>query len=264
MSTINMNIMNSSWKRLDFDGVDEAGKSGDDPTGNTDTSGTLCAWVTFDDTLAANNFNIIFSAGGDDTDQATNFGQFSFGRRFAAGIDNKLEILTRVDGSATVNRVRGGTTLSAGTYFLAITSNGTTWNLYVNGVAETLTTVAGSNTGDWFGDIGTVGTRHYSVGNSWRDGAWGTGWLNGKIDEVYFYSSLILTQAQLTSLYNGGKPVTPRILEIDIGLPWVYWRMGESAGGTVTTMPVVIGNPSTDNFTMENMENADIVSTNYY
>lgn len=263
MSVVNMNILNSSWLGLDFDGVDEAGKTGVNPTGNNFGYGTLCAWVTFDTTHTTNNFDIVFSAGGDDTDQATNFGQFAFGRRYASGIDNKLEILQRTDNVATVNRVRGGTTLSAGTYFLAVVSTGGAWKLYVNGVAESLTVVAGSNNGNWFDSVGTVGNRHFAVGNSWRDGAWGTGWVNGKIDEIFFYNVTNLTEAQLTLLYNGGKPIDPSILDY-VDTPDVYWKMGENAGGTVTTMPVVIGNPSTDNFTMENMENADIVSTNYY
>lgn len=251
-----------SGLRLDFDGVDEAGKSGDNPTGNTNTVGSLACWVTFDDTLASNKINIFFGMGGDATDQATNFGQLSFGRRFATGIDNKLEILQRVDASAQVNRVYGNTTLSAGTYFLSVTSSGTAWKLYVNGAEESLTVVAGANNGNWFGDIGTVWTRHYAVGNSWRDGAWGTSWVNGKIDNC-FTTSNELTSSQMLSLYNTGRPIHPCAI-ITCSNVNVFYKLGEDANGTVTTMHAAIGNPSTDNFTMENMENADIVTTSYY
>lgn len=261
----NNNILNHSWLRLDFDGVDEAGKSGNDPTGYTNTVGSMCSWVVFDTVLGADGTRVIWGAGGDDTDQATAFGQIivDLRRQASLSVTNRIEVLHRADGSGTVNRVAGGTTISAGTlYHICVTTSGTAWKIYLNGTAETLTTLTGSNTGDWVGDMGTVGTRHHAIGNAWRDGAWGVSWFDGKIDDT-FITSTELSATDITNLHNGGKPIHPCAV-IACSNVNIFWKLGEDSPSTVTTMHSARGTTSTDNMTMENMESADIVTTSYY
>lgn len=264
-SSFSSATINYSGLRLDFDGVDEVGKSGNDPTGNTNTSGTVNCWAVFDTVLGADGVRWIFAMGGDDTDEAVNFGQngLVLRRQASVSVTNRMEYIHRIDGSATTNRVVGGTTIVAGTqYMFTFSSSGTATKIYVNGVSETLTAVSGSNTGDWFGDTGTNGTRHYAIGNSWRDGVFSTNYTDGKIDHCSTWSSQ-LSDAEVTRLYNGGKPIHPSALGLGTNLE-NFWKLGEDANGTVTTMHDAIGSSSVDNFTMENMENADIVTTSYY
>lgn len=261
---INPNLVKSGLY-LDFDGVDERGQTGANPTGNTDTSGSVSCWVTPDTVLAVNGSRHLFGMGGDDTDQATNFGRFFINMRFVSGTyNNRVEMFHAIDNSATINRVIGNTELSAGNlYNIVVTSSGTAWKIYVNGTDQTLTTVSGSNTGDWFGDIGTVGNRRYSIGAFYRDGVYASGtYWDGKIDNCTVFSTT-LSQTEVTNLYNSGRPIHPCVI-ISCSSLDTFWKMGEDANGTVTTMHSAIGTPSTDNFTMENMENADIISASYY
>lgn len=256
---INMGIVNKSWLRTDFDGVDESAKSINDPSFSSNTAGTINFWVTPDTVLSGNGLRVIFGAGGEDTDEATNFGVFFIGLRYltTGSHFNRIEWQHRVDGSATLNRVVGNTALAAGsTYMITVSSSGTAVKIYVNGSLETLTTIAGSNTGDWFGDIGTVGTDIASVGNIYRDGVWGVVYWDGKIDLVSVWSSQ-LTDAQVTTLYNGGDPLSPTALGLTTNLVSL-WNMGE--GDTTTLYDVISGN----NMTTVNMENADIINSDYY
>lgn len=254
-----------SGMRIDFDGVDERGKTGNDPTGNTNTSGTVSCWVRFDTVLAANGVAWVFQMGGDDTDLSVgsvgNFGML-LRRNSVTGITNRMEIIHRVDAAATANNINGDTTISAATqYHFVASSSGTAYKLYVNGDPETLTVTTGSDNGNWKGDIGSVGTRHYALGDAWRDGTWAGNLINGQIDHCATWSSQ-LTDAQVLSLYNGGKPTHPCLVECTTLEN--FWKLGEDANGTVTTMHDAIGSATVDNFTMENMENADIVTTSYY
>jgi hypothetical protein len=64
----------------------------------------------------------------------------------------KLRLVVQVGGSA--NSLDGDTTLSTGvTYVVSAHSTGSAYSSYVNGVLQTLTVLAGSNDGTWWGDL---------------------------------------------------------------------------------------------------------------
>lgn len=261
----NTNILNNSWQRRDFDGVDERGKTGNDPTGNNDSVGSISCWFQFDTVLGANGVRWIFMMGGDDTDEATNFGQTGIllRRNSAVSVTNRLEIFHRVDGVGSTNLINGNTTIATGTlYHVVTTSSGTTYTMYLNGTTQTLTITSGSNNGDWFGDTGTNGTRHYAIADAWRDGVWAGNNMDGKIDNCATFSTE-LTSTEVTDLYNGGKPIHPCAV-VNCSNVNVFYKLGEDDNGSATTSYASIGIPSTDNMTMDNQETADIVSTNYY
>lgn len=68
----------------------------------------------------------------------------------------KLQLVGRV-GGGTNNIVVGDSTLVTGTtYVVEAHSSGSTWSLYVNGVAQSLTVTGGTNTGDWYGDMAAL------------------------------------------------------------------------------------------------------------
>lgn len=80
--TLVNSTLNNSGLSLDHDGVDESSKSINDPSFSSNTAGTISCWVNPDTVLGANGLRVIFGAGGEDTDEATNFGAFFIGLRY--------------------------------------------------------------------------------------------------------------------------------------------------------------------------------------
>lgn len=259
---INMNTINNSWQTINFDGVDERAKTGGNPTGISDTLGSISLWIKMPYELV-NGSDPFLSLGGTNTaDGASASGLVYFGRRTITGVDNRLQFFHRTQGSS-FNEINGNTKLAQNNlYHVVVTSNGSTWKMYVNGVEETITVRVGSNTGEWFGDIGSVGTADFSIGQIWRNNEW-TATYGGWLDDVLVTNNT-LTQAQITALYNGGKPISPVIAGVNPANIRIYWKMGETENGTIGSIKPSIGNPAIDTLTTENMENADIISTNYY
>ncbi len=97
------------------------------------------------------------------------------------------------------NVILGHTELSANTWVhLAITANGTTWNLNVNGIAQTITILAGSNNGKWINDL-DAGTKILTLGK--RQRLSDTLWLDGQLGLVVC-SEAILTDSQIALWYQ--------------------------------------------------------------
>lgn len=74
------------------------------------------------------------------------------------------------DDGGTDNNVNGDTAIADGSvYITMIQSDGATWSIRVNGNDESLTVAAGSNNGNWWGDI--TGLDSFSIGASYRGSA---------------------------------------------------------------------------------------------
>ena len=255
----NSNIVNNSWYWTNFDGVDERMYK-DSPTGFTsDNTGSFFCYFTFDSVTLANN-GFINVAGIGDTNAALN--QFNFGARRDDTLfptdKKRIAILTQVSGSA--HEVLGSTDIVAGTlYNLVFVSNGSAWTIYLNGTAETLTTRLGSNSGRWFSDFTWPGTPRWALGNVFRTNSWAPVSIDGQMDNCGITSEQI-SASQASALYNAGDPVNPCLI-LDCSLMRSYWEMGDSENSVITTTFDMTGG---NNLTSENMENADIQSTNYY
>lgn len=255
----NSNIINNSWYWTDFDGVDERMYK-DNPTGFTsDNTGSFFCYFTFDSVTVANG-GFINVAGMGDTNAA--FNQINIGLRRDDSLfpTNKprMAILSAI--SSSYQEVMGSTDITTGTlYNLVIVSNGSAWTIYLNGTAETLTTRTGSNTGRWFSDYSFPGTPRWALGNVFRQNAWAPVSLDGQLDNCGITSEQ-LSASQASALHNAGDPVNPCRI-IDCSLMRSYWEMGDSENGVITTTYDLTGG---NNLTSENMENADIQSTNYY
>lgn len=150
----------------------------------TGTSGSIAGWFNFD----VDNSNQVVVSGGDEG------GGDLFALRVST--DNHIEILTTV--SASTDLVHGDTNIVVDTWFhTVVTSNGSTWVLYLNGVAEGLTVEEGSNTGEWWDDVSTIdnstiaATERVSVITP----------ADGTIDEVRIYTNT-LTADEVLILYN--------------------------------------------------------------
>ena len=86
-------------------------------------------------------------------------------------------------------------------YHLVVQSDGSTITLYQNTTARALTETAGTNTGDWFGDMANV--DHALLGAENRAGNYVNDF-EGIIGEIRYYS-LPLTPTEISSNYNATK-----------------------------------------------------------
>jgi hypothetical protein len=150
-------------------------------------AGTVAAWVNCTDYATSRE---IFTVG--NTSTANTYFSVMYGNQTSG----KLALFHRV----TSNGVMGGTVLSKGQWWhVAATSTGSAWNLFVNGLAETLT-VTGSNSGDWFGDVTSANT--VSIGTL-RNSVWpnGTLWWYGRIADVMVWDR-VLQPPEIADLAN--------------------------------------------------------------
>lgn len=78
----------------------------------------------------------------------------------------------RSDGVAIFSVVRGSTVLRVGVwYYVELVSDGSAWQLYVNGATETMTPTSGVNSGNWFGDTVVAAPSRTRVGAARFNGA---------------------------------------------------------------------------------------------
>lgn len=113
------------------------------------------------------------------------------------------------------------------TYHIVLTTNGSAWKIYVDGVNQSLSSEAGTNTGQWFNDCtgcDKIGIGRYDRGS--------TGAFNGTIDEVAVYSSE-LTEAQVIEHYQKGTYERSYERQVKIDTPIAYWRLGDSGSTAI-------------------------------
>lgn len=181
--TLSTGYINGSY---DFDGSSDYIGLGSTPTFHTNTAGSISMWVNADD-----------------------MGDATFLTRSDSSSDNFFIFAT--DGSGNIkiddnfgtrnNLVSTSGSLSTLTwYHIVLTSDGSTWKIYVDTVLQTLNAASGSNTGDWFGDF--TG-ENINLGVLDRDSA--NLWYDGKIDEAYIYD-YALTQNQVIQLFTQTAP----------------------------------------------------------
>jgi hypothetical protein len=195
---------------LYYDGGDYIHKDISDYRGD-DNEGTLSFWAKYDST------GVYLALLGKFYSASANY-------YFYVLVDNSDDIQIWFRNSTTESRshLDNGELFSTWTHY-AITSDGSTTKIYVNGSEVTVNLVVGSNTGQWFGDTGTalnrfsIGARDYtSVDMNFR------GW----IDEVAIFDD-DLTLAQLQSIYNNGTPKNISAMSNLVD----YWRF-ETGSGT--------------------------------
>jgi len=181
-----------SGAAVSLDGVDDLVKIKDGKI-STSNTGTISAWVKANTLVDARK---IVSYGG----AAAAF----FGLEIRQDGSNYYFSVLSVpfnDGSV-VSIVHGSTVLQTGVwYHIAITSDGSSWKMYVNGIAQTLTPQIGNNTGKWFGNTNAAAPDKTYIGGSRFNGA-DVGQFNGAIDEVRIYDR-VLSASEVATLASG-------------------------------------------------------------
>src|SRR3990167_11274628 len=128
-------------KGYSFDGDDYI-KNATADWQSLDSLGTILIWFK---TSSAGATQTLFSS----NDEGTATSRFLLYNRAAS---NTLSILQQNAGD-TADTVTGSTVITDGVWRLGgLVSNGIAYSISLNGVAEGLTVLTGSNTGDWFAD----------------------------------------------------------------------------------------------------------------
>jgi hypothetical protein len=118
------------------------------------------------------------------------------------GYDGKIDVYTPSNNIRTTDVVLSNSTL----HEIVMTSNGSEWKVYLDGVEKETEVITGSNTGTWFGDVGGESTQ-YSIGcYRYTFAPDGLGFHNGLISDVEIYSSVWDATDVLTA-YNSGTPI---------------------------------------------------------
>ena len=148
------------------------------------TSGSISAWINFDVNTSNGSIFAAADEGGSDF------------LSFQLSSDSLIEIQNTV---STADTIHGDTNIGVDEWHhVVVTSNGSTYVLYLDGVAETLVVEEGSNNGFWFGDDGgvfdnsTVGAIERSTIITEADGT---------IDEIKIFTST-LSADEVLLLYN--------------------------------------------------------------
>jgi len=168
-----------------FDGVNDKLRNGTNFRA-ADQTGTISAWVKAD-TLGT--VMTIFGSL-DEGGAATEIFELT------KNASNKIQITTRINSSGTIPQVEGDTALVADTwYHVALSSDGSSWKIYLDGSPMSLTILAATNDGSWLGDIPnrdsvTIGVRKQSTEVQFWDGA---------ISDVAYWDRQ-LTDAEVLSL----------------------------------------------------------------
>lgn len=67
-----------------------------------------------------------------------------------------------------------------------LTSNGTTWRMFIDGTEQAVTVAAGNNDGEWFADV--AARDHLAIGGRYYDGPAWDSLFKGAISYVYIYN----------------------------------------------------------------------------
>jgi hypothetical protein len=205
-------LVSDSSTAMTLDGATEYASKSVANYRSGDSQGSIEAWVTAANTDSA---SVLFSSA-DSASANYYFFVAIHGTGYAYFVQRNSDTEDRI---ATVE-----TGFNDGSYHhVVITSSGTAWAIYVDGVEKTTTVIGGSNSGDWFSDttgrdLVTVGALQYHSGVI-------SGPTDGSLAEVAVYN-YPLTPEQIKSHYLAGQAqFYAARLTIDDPVNW--WRLAE-------------------------------------
>src|SRR3989344_5238958 len=188
------------------------------------TEGSISLWFKMNN---LSDRNVIFSG------QSTNDNYI-----YAALVVNhegRPEFVYRAATDGSDKKAQGSGILNKNEWYLLVfTANGQGYRMFVNGEEASM---SGDNTGKWFSDF-TNRTLKYRIGS--LDSNPRSGVFDGYLDDLRIYNR-VLTQEDVTSLYNGGNPGTPDVplAAKEVIVPTVVIDL------TPTPTPVAVAPPST-------------------
>ena len=101
------------------------------------------------------------------------------------------------------NMISSTTQISTGKYYqLALRSNGTKWDIFINGIQDEVFSTYGSNCGRWFGDLSVV--DKFEIGGLNFEGLGVYPYFDGIIDQVLLYDKA-LSGLEIYNIYVNTK-----------------------------------------------------------
>lgn len=168
---------------IQLDGVDEYLYRSESGYRGSDSSGSVSLWIK----TSASSGDLFTTS-----DEASTI------RYWSIRHEGIIRVINRNGGDMTT--VIGTSTINDNTWkHIVITSSGTAYKLYINGVEDTLT---GTNNGNWFADV--TGRDNLVIG-ALRRSTGTTGYSPGVFNEVSVWNKE-LSLAEISEIYNGGTP----------------------------------------------------------
>jgi len=154
----------------------------------------------------------------------------SFLHIYVAQTTGRVTISTQ-DAGGTVNTVSGTLNVCDGKrHYIQVKSSGTAWSIIVDGLADTLIIVAGSNTGDWFADVTLRDNVTHGVKTTTGDGSWAI----CEMGQHRIYSRELSDAECFTNYSRGWKAAPSDITGLVYNLPCT-----EGTGNPVETVAAV-------------------------
>lgn len=167
-------------KALKLDGSADAATRTEANWRSSDSQGTIVALINRN---VINALHTIFSS----CDAGTNGYMLNLGIGVTAGYGNAVFIYNVRSG--TVSLIKGSTSITTDRWYtVGMSSNGSSYQAYIDGVAETMTAVSGLDDGAWLSDA----TLRDNVNIGYRKVASPVQFFNGKIAEVRYYNTNLL------------------------------------------------------------------------
>lgn len=241
-------------KAAQFNGIDEYMYK-DDPSFKSNTQGCWSFWFRTDSVFSGNGNKGMITYG---VRNASNDSTLAIGLRriTATGTGTYVSYISRATNGGT-NRILSFTTTAIAIntwYHVAIFSDDTSIRCYVNDTLQTANVVAGSNNGDWYGDISGANHRLVTGINYVSNTVAGT-YFDGRLNEAVYLNRAPST-AEITSLYNAGATGNPHRIT-SLGADWITWyRFGDSRDDATT----VYDEKGSNNLTLVNMDASNYVT----
>jgi len=162
-----------------FDGTGDYVEIGSSIKVDNSQTGNISLWVNL--TALPTTGRFIGYGGG----AKSYAGKFWLGiKRYLSPTVYNIVYMQSTDSETTATEIRGSTNIGSGAwYYVSMQSDGSAITIYVNGAAESLTTVTGSDNGDWLADTTVIETDASTIGVGKQNGSL-SNYINGQIDEV--------------------------------------------------------------------------------
>ena len=222
---------------LNFDGADDYLTAASIVT-PTAQQGTISAWVK----STTSSFGPIFNIS---SNTALDTGYW-MGLQFSGGSPGRLEFGLRPNAGDYIFYTSSNTYNDGNWHHVAVTSNGSSYKLFIDGAEDTGAATSGTNNsnvvGGWIDDMAVKNSCN--IGAQRRNADNNNGYFNGNIDELAIWDSA-LTAAQIDNIYkgesnggSGGTNGTPgNLMSFS---PKAWWRMGDgveaNSGTTIYDM----------------------------
>jgi len=185
----------------------------------TDAVGSYSAWIYRE---GDGSFQSLYSS------CRTNSNVYNF--NIAITSDNKFALFVREN--TVLCYITTTNTIAQNTWVhLAVTSDGSTSKLYINGVEESVIVVSGSNNGSWLGDV--TSRVNTNIGRTERQDI--TDYFDGLMEDVRLYD-YPLSEQEIATIYNAGNgTLSNSLLKVypTVQEPIHHWKLQEESGTDV-------------------------------